>query len=50
MKAAIFDGKEIKIKEDIPIPKLKSNQVLVKVKNSGICGTDLSIISGHLPT
>ncbi|MBY9014981.1 MAG: alcohol dehydrogenase catalytic domain-containing protein [Candidatus Lokiarchaeota archaeon] len=47
MKAAIFDGREIRIKE-IPIPVLKDNQVLIRVKAAGICGTDLAISNGHL--
>jgi threonine dehydrogenase-like Zn-dependent dehydrogenase len=49
LKAAIFDGKNIEIKE-IPKPTPKKNQVLVKVKNCGICGTDIAIYEGHLPT
>ncbi len=49
MKAAIFDGKEIKIKM-VPEPILKDSQVLVRVKAVGICGTDLAILQGDLPT
>lgn len=49
MKAAIFDGKEIKIKE-VPKPHPKNSQALIRVKAAGICGTDLAIIKGHLST
>ena len=49
MKAAIFDGQDISIKE-IPNPELKDSQVLIRVKASGICGTDLAIVRGHLLT
>ncbi len=49
MKAAVFDGKEIKIK-NMPKPILGDSQVLIKVKAVGICGTDLAIIEGNLPT
>ncbi|MFX1495863.1 MAG: zinc-binding dehydrogenase [Promethearchaeota archaeon] len=49
MKAAIFDGKEINLKE-IPVPELTKSQVLIKVKAAGICGTDLAIVKGTLPT
>jgi alcohol dehydrogenase len=49
MKAAIFDGKEVKIKE-IAEPKIDDSQVLVRVKAVGICGTDIAIIHGDLPT
>jgi len=39
---AIYLEKEKLLKEkDIPIPKYKSNQVLVKVKSVGICGSDM---------
>jgi len=49
MKAAIFDGKEIKIKM-VSEPIINDSQVLVHVKAVGICGTDLAIIKGDLPT
>ena len=29
--------------EDVPIPKVKPNDVLIKIKKSAICGTDLHI-------
>jgi alcohol dehydrogenase len=49
MKAAVFDGTEINIK-DVPKPILKDSQVLISVKAVGICGTDLAIVKGNLPT
>jgi D-arabinose 1-dehydrogenase-like Zn-dependent alcohol dehydrogenase len=49
MQAVVFDGKNLQIKE-MPKPKIKPNQVLVKVNAVGICGTDLAIAKGHLPT
>jgi alcohol dehydrogenase len=49
MKAAVFDGKEIAIKI-IKDPEIKKSQVLVRVKAVGICGTDLAIVKGDLPT
>ena len=33
----------------LPIPKIHDNDILVKVTFSGICGTDLHIISGEAP-
>jgi 2-desacetyl-2-hydroxyethyl bacteriochlorophyllide A dehydrogenase len=32
-----------------PDPKCSQNNVIVKMSYSGICGTDLSIFSGHMP-
>lgn len=49
MKAAVFDGKNLSIKEVLK-PVLKESQALIKVRSVGICGTDLAIIKGHLPT
>ena len=49
MKAAVFDGKAISIK-DVPIPHLGDSQVLIQIKASGICGTDIAITKGDLPT
>ena len=49
MKAAVYDGTEIAI-NDVPKPILKNSQVLIKVKSVGLCGTDLAIVKGNLPT
>jgi threonine dehydrogenase-like Zn-dependent dehydrogenase len=49
MKAAIYDGKEINVKE-VPRPQPTTSQALIRVKAAGICGTDLAIVKGHLPT
>lgn len=49
MKAAVFNGKHLKI-EDVAEPHITETQVLVKVKAVGICGTDIAIYKGHLPT
>jgi threonine dehydrogenase-like Zn-dependent dehydrogenase len=46
MKAAVFEAiKSIKVKE-VPIPEIGEDDVLIKVKNTGICGTDWSIYNG----
>jgi len=49
MRAAVYDGKGLKV-EEVPQPQLKKSQALVRVKAAGICGTDLAIVKGHLPT
>ncbi len=49
MKAAVFDGNKITIKTVLD-PKIKDSQVLVHIKAVGICGTDLAIVKGDLPT
>lgn len=46
MKAAVwYGGKDIKI-EDVPTPKIKDDEVLVKVKAVSICGSDLHAYMG----
>jgi len=49
MKAVRYYGpnKPLKV-EEIPIPKIKDNEVLVKVKAAGICHTDLHFLDGTL--
>lgn len=46
MKAAVWHGgKDIRI-EDVPRPKIKTDEVLVKVKAVGICGSELHAYEG----
>jgi threonine dehydrogenase-like Zn-dependent dehydrogenase len=46
MKAAVFEKPgSIKIQE-VPVPQIGPGEVLIKVKNTGICGTDWSIYNG----
>jgi L-iditol 2-dehydrogenase len=46
MKAAVFEKiGEIKVRE-VPVPTINDDEVLIKVKNTGICGTDWSIYNG----
>jgi L-iditol 2-dehydrogenase len=46
MKAAVwYGGKDIKL-EDLPTPKIKDDEVLVKVKAVSICGSDLHAYIG----
>jgi L-iditol 2-dehydrogenase len=46
MKAAVFEKPGvIKVKE-VPVPEIAENEVLIKIKYTGICGTDWSIYNG----
>jgi len=49
MKCALFYGKDDLRVEDRPIPKIKDNEVLIKVGFCGICGSDTHIIKGEIP-
>ena len=47
MKAAVFYGKgDIRVEENFPTPDIKENEVLIRVKACGVCGTDTHIFSG----
>lgn len=51
MKAAVFHGPDGGLKiEDIPIPTITDDQVLVKVAACGVCHTDLHYIEHGVPT
>ncbi|MBS7614486.1 galactitol-1-phosphate 5-dehydrogenase [Candidatus Bathyarchaeota archaeon] len=46
MKAAVwYGGKDIRI-EDVPKPKIKDDEVLVRVRAVGICGSELHAFEG----
>lgn len=47
MQAAVYHGpNDIRI-EWVPIPKIGQDEILLKVLNANICGTDLRILHGH---
>ena len=51
MKAAVFHGTDKGLKiEDIPVPKIDDEQILVKVAACGVCHTDLHYIEHGVPT
>ena len=46
MKAAVYHGPQDIRVEEIPVRDLKDNEVLIRVKYCGICGTDVHIFHG----
>jgi len=51
MKAAVFHGSEKGLKiEDVPVPQVGDDQVLVKVAACGVCHTDLHYLEHGVPT
>ena len=51
MKAAVFHGSGQALKiEDIPVPRITGDQILVKVAACGVCHTDLHYIEHGVPT
>lgn len=51
MKAAVLEefGSKLHIRQ-LPVPKPGRGEVLIKVRASGLCGTDLHIQDGRLPS
>ena len=51
MKAVVFHGSDVGLKvEDIPVPSVGPDQILVKVAACGVCHTDLHYIEHGVPT
>ena len=51
MKAVVFHGKDVGLKiEDIPVPRIGDDGILVKVAACGVCHTDLHYIEHGVPT
>ncbi len=51
MKAAVFHGSEVGLKiEQIEVPKIGADEILVKVAACGVCHTDLHYIEHGVPT
>lgn len=46
MKAAVYHGKEDLRVEEVPVREPKDDEVLVRVKYCGVCGTDIHIFHG----
>ncbi|MCL5013290.1 MAG: alcohol dehydrogenase catalytic domain-containing protein [Firmicutes bacterium] len=50
MKAAVFEKAQLPWTiRDVEIPEPGSTDVLIKIRASGICGTDVHITRGHFP-
>ncbi|KAL6234118.1 hypothetical protein BDW75DRAFT_213272 [Aspergillus navahoensis] len=47
MKALLYDKPEVHKIAEIPVPTPRENDVLIKVKACGVCGTDLHIHEGE---
>ena len=44
-QAFLYGPKDLRI-EEVELPELKANEVLVKVRACGICGSDVEIYEG----
>ena len=46
MKAAVFEKPNVITVKQVPVPQIGDDEVLIKVKFTGICGTDWSMYTG----
>lgn len=49
MKAARVSEPGKIVIEEVPLPELGENDVLIKVYRAGICGTDVGVLHGYVP-
>ena len=49
MRAMVLTAPNVIEQQDIPEPTTDQGEALVRVSSSGICGTDLKILSGGIP-
>jgi (R,R)-butanediol dehydrogenase/meso-butanediol dehydrogenase/diacetyl reductase len=49
MDALVYRGKDTLVKERREVPRPGTGEALIRVRNAGICGTDLSILAGMHP-
>ena len=49
MDALIYKGKDNVVCEQVPVPEIGPEEVLIQVHYAGICGSDLSIVDGKHP-
>ena len=51
MKAVVFKGKKQVVVEDRPIPTIQGpKDVICKVRDAGLCGSELHVFRGHQPS
>ena len=49
MKAVVFKGKDHIALEDVPKPRPRAGEALVRITTTTICGTDVHIVRGEYP-
>ncbi len=49
MKGIVFDGKELRVREGLEVREPGAGEVAVRIVNSGVCRSDLSVVNGTIP-
>ena len=49
MKAVVFKGKDRIAVEEVPLPRPRAGEAVIKITTTTICGTDVHIVRGEYP-
>ena len=49
MKGIVYDGNELRVREGLEVRAPGAGEVAVRITNSGVCRSDLSVMSGTIP-
>ncbi|SVB61796.1 uncharacterized protein METZ01_LOCUS214650, partial [marine metagenome] len=49
MKGIVFDGEELSVVEGLELREPEPGEVTVRIANSGVCHSDVSVIDGTIP-
>ncbi len=49
MRALWLENQQLQFRDDLPLPDLRSGDVLIQPRLSGICSTDLELVNGYYP-
>lgn len=49
MQALWLENRELRLRDDVPVPQTPPNEALVRVLQAGICNTDLEMVAGYYP-
>lgn len=49
MKGIVFDGSELRVRDGLEVREPSAGEVAVRIVNSGVCHSDLSVMNGTIP-
>ncbi|WP_370414286.1 Zn-dependent alcohol dehydrogenase [Streptomyces fradiae] len=49
MRGVVFDGKEVRVVDDLEVREPGPGEVLVGIRAAGLCHSDLSVVDGTIP-